>query len=153
MAIGRGAFGHRWRGGSNFQKFLADSRRRFIRLQPSRKFLNYVIHHPGWLEARQLPGGSSGDFFTKPRLGVIILILFGGDGSAQPGEGIPARILGGWGFDRGRTWDRFAASLQTSKSENPYVEHGRRKRGKNQKTTKLESHLSNERRVCFAFCA
>ena len=65
--------------------------------------------------------GTSGDFFTKPRLGVIILTLFGGDGSAHLEEGIPARILGGWGFDRGRTWDRFAASLQTSKSENPYA--------------------------------
>ena len=126
MAIGRGAFGRNVAGGSNFQKFRADSWRRFTRLQPSRKLLNDVIDHPGWLEARQLRAGTSGDFLTKPRLGVIILTLFGGDGSAHVEEGIPARILGGRGFDWARTYDGFAVSLQTSKSNNPYGKHGRR---------------------------
>ena len=49
--------------------------------------------------------------------------------------------------------DVFAASLQTSKSDRPYADHGRRKRGKNRKSTELESYLSTGRRVCFALCA
>ena len=97
--------------------------------------------------------GTSGDFSTKPRLGVIILTLFGGDGSAHLEEGIPARILGGRGFDRARPYDGFAVSLQTSKSNDPYGKHGRRERLKNPKTTELESFVSRGVCACFAFYA
>ena len=87
-------------GGRNFQKIPDFSRRRFIDVPPSQIIANDVKKRFGWGELRESPLWTVGNFFSKPRLAVIILIPNGGCGSDDCTEVIDARILGGWGLRR-----------------------------------------------------
>ena len=68
-------------GVSNFEKIFSESTGQFSDLPPSKLKLNHVNERLRWGEHREFPRGFGEKFFTKPRLGVIILIPNGGCGS------------------------------------------------------------------------